>query len=1130
MPIDRNIHKKNSFIIVLMAVMGMFIACTDKFLADWKSSSTEILSFEASLGNDTTRIQSSTRGTFGKVSFVEEDWALTENSRPVTKAAPLLQLGGDAGIFVQGTSAILENGKYSFNGDELTATTPTYWADAITGSDGNAIQVYAYAPFVTGQNSTSFTYTADNSDVSKQKDIIAAYSEVVKKDFRTPIKLTFNHILTAIRLKVGFGCIVKSVSIEGVKPTGTYTIGGAWNVSGENTEYKIIFNEGNGKDFNEGTLLNDGAQTLMLIPQTLGDDSKVTLETTERTYTYTLKNVVWEKGKMITYTLHDEETPDYIYFDLAAGKVTIEPGENKVTGYVYEKGESVPTEKTYTHQSGNKYYVYQSTAKKREGGTGVLDGETIILPVYERVTYGGKSWSEYITNNTDVEGIIKAWDNEAGAGKSLEKKAVDDISINNSGAAGAVRNVGREVTKNRIHIAGNLGSVNLFIDNIYSSYQQRGATPVRKRDQGGISFLPSQKDNGNSTLTINIIGDNRLGCVNYQNNIKTRNCLIFEGSGSLTVADVDYYRDATGLGSNRSCSVIGGKDEPQSEEDVYNIVFNSGVIYAGATTSACTAIGGGGNGNTSIIIKGGTITAVAKSTGTAIGGGTGLVQPGGEGDVSIEGGNVYAYNYRNSSNVPSSAIGGAGSRDVAGSLGVVNISGGYVYAYSQYGTAIGGGSSQNTTGGAATVKITGGMVIAKSGDGASIGGGSACTGGNASANYNGGTATITISGNPIIRTGSVGGGSTGAGKGKIGSADITIEGGDIQAQFVLAKGTAQGSINSFTMNGGIIRNSNTDNTAETEYLNIKEEGGAVWLQDGKCEISGGTIENCMATEGGAIYIAGTNNPTFTMTGGVISNCTSQGNGGAVYLEGGTVTLEGGTISDNLASGGHGGGIYIEEGSFYMPKNGTATITENSAIFRDSKGGDGGGLYVTSEEKDVTVELLSGTITQNTSDHWGGGVCVDMSGTEQAAKVTVGTSGETDPDISGNHTLLSGGGLYVSGEYANIIINGGNIDGNSTSAYVPNVNVANEGGMVTLIGGNVSHKVVTFYANDGTDTSKTQKIVTATNSLLVAPEFKRTGYRLAGWNTRADGRGTSYSDGATMNINTDLTLYAQWELQ
>ena len=29
MPIDRNIHKKNGFIIVLMAVMGIFTSCTD---------------------------------------------------------------------------------------------------------------------------------------------------------------------------------------------------------------------------------------------------------------------------------------------------------------------------------------------------------------------------------------------------------------------------------------------------------------------------------------------------------------------------------------------------------------------------------------------------------------------------------------------------------------------------------------------------------------------------------------------------------------------------------------------------------------------------------------------------------------------------------------------------------------------------------------------------------------------------------------------------------------------------------------------------------------------------------------------------------------------------------------------
>ena len=514
---------------------------------------------------------------------------------------------------------------------------------------------------------------------------------------------------------------------------------------------------------------------------------------------------------------------------------------------------------------------------------------------------------------------------------------------------------------------------------------------------------------------------------------------------------------------------------------------------------------------------------------------------GGEGTVTINGGNVYAYNLDNERGIPSSAIGGAGSSASTGTKGKVIINGGYVYAYSALGTAIGGGSSRTKVGGDAVIEINGGTVIAKSGKGAGIGGGSACTGKvNSTTNtdtpetYDGGTATVKITnqyGTPVIRTGSIGGGSTGdPDGGKIGSADITIEGGDIQGQFILAAGAK--ATPKFNMTGGIIRNSNT---ADTEYLHVKEQGGAVYLEDGNCTISGGTIENCTAETGGAIYIAGTyNNETneysasFTMSGGTIKQCTSQGNGGAVCLEGGIVTMSGGTISDCLAYSGNGGGIYIKEGSFYM-KDGNATITKNSAILRNGEGGNGGGLYVTSATSNVSVDILSGTITQNTSDRWGGGVCVDMLGTAQAANVKVGTSGTTNPDISGNHTLLSGGGLYVSGANANITINGGKINENTTSAYVANVNVANEGGMVTLNAGDVTHNVVTFHSNNGEDETEIQNIVTATNSLLVAPKFPRVGYTLVGWNTRADGRGDDYADGRVMNISEDLTLYAQWKI-
>lgn len=41
-------------------------------------------------------------------------------------------------------------------------------------------------------------------------------------------------------------------------------------------------------------------------------------------------------------------------------------------------------------------------------------------------------------------------------------------------------------------------------------------------------------------------------------------------------------------------------------------------------------------------------------------------------------------------------------------------------------------------------------------------------------------------------------------------------------------------------------------------------------------------------------------------------------------------------------------------------------------------------------------------------------------------------------------------------------------------------------------------------------------------------MSRSGYTFAGWNTAADGSGTSYSGGATFPMGTaDVTLYAQW---
>ena len=74
-------------------------------------------------------------------------------------------------------------------------------------------------------------------------------------------------------------------------------------------------------------------------------------------------------------------------------------------------------------------------------------------------------------------------------------------------------------------------------------------------------------------------------------------------------------------------------------------------------------------------------------------------------------------------------------------------------------------------------------------------------------------------------------------------------------------------------------------------------------------------------------------------------------------------------------------------------------------------------------------------------------------------------------------------------------------------------------------------IVTFNGNGGscTDgTSYTQSIVYNKATALTDNRFERENYYFAGWNTAANGSGTSFTDGQTVTITEALTLYAQWQ--
>jgi len=75
--------------------------------------------------------------------------------------------------------------------------------------------------------------------------------------------------------------------------------------------------------------------------------------------------------------------------------------------------------------------------------------------------------------------------------------------------------------------------------------------------------------------------------------------------------------------------------------------------------------------------------------------------------------------------------------------------------------------------------------------------------------------------------------------------------------------------------------------------------------------------------------------------------------------------------------------------------------------------------------------------------------------------------------------------------------------------------------------------VAFDANDGTGSMDSQGFTVGESQALTSNAFTREGYTFKGWNTAADGSGTSYADGATVtDLTTEdgatVTLYAQWD--
>jgi len=257
-------------------------------------------------------------------------------------------------------------------------------------------------------------------------------------------------------------------------------------------------------------------------------------------------------------------------------------------------------------------------------------------------------------------------------------------------------------------------------------------------------------------------------------------------------------------------------------------------------------------------------------------------------------------------------------------------------------------------------------------------------------------------------------------------------------------------------------------------------GGAIALDDQQCifnmyggEISGNNGKNY----GGAIFrkfnanMPNTTGGTFNMYGGTIKDNTAK-NGGAFFsTTGGTINMTGGTISGNTATmnSDNAGG-----GAIYMRGNGKINISGSAQITGNSSSLDGGAILMGWGTINISG---SAKISNNTASRWGGAICLrqdsnqsttlNMRGGEISGNRATKEGGAVhvldkdcmfylyDGKITGN-TSGDGGAIYLNQEPSWLIMQGGEISGNTATGNGGGVYIYRTGSVCQLYSGKIEN--------------------------------------------------------------------------
>ncbi len=299
----------------------------------------------------------------------------------------------------------------------------------------------------------------------------------------------------------------------------------------------------------------------------------------------------------------------------------------------------------------------------------------------------------------------------------------------------------------------------------------------------------------------------------------------------------------------------------------------------------------------------------------------------------------------------------------------------------------------------------------------------------------------------------------------------------------------------------------------------------------ECSSAGGG-HNVSITVGGNIYLSATSTPSWTTIGAKSGTGTSSGEivisftsgNGALYIKSITVVYE--------TSGGGGGSTpctptWSSTNHGYI-SNFTVTQGGNSLLNSSSTGtaNSNTDYYSSRSITAAAGSTIDLSITPSGSDTYGFAVWIDFDADGMETSDRVLNSGGYASSYSGSYTIPAN---TSAGEYRLRILQDylTGTPSNPCGSYY-----YGESEDYKLIVTAPVYYTVTYNGNGstgGTPPTDAGSYLPGASATVLGNtgSLVKTGYTFGGWNTQADGNGTTYAAGENLTVTSNTTLYALW---